>query len=292
MIIDIHTHAFPKAIRDNRQSFFDGEPAFKLLYDSPKSQLVGAADTIDSMDAQGVDKSVIFGFPWRNAETFKRNNDYVLEAVARYPHRLIGFCCLDPMHPEAAVEVERCLKAGLSGVGELAFYTSGIDTRCLESLDPIMALARQYNGLVMLHTNEPVGHQYPGKSPNTLFQIYTLIQRFSKNRIILAHWGGGLFFYALLKKEVRETLANVWFDTAASPYLYQPQIYDLAISLAGGNKILLGSDYPLLKPQRYFKEMSAAGLTDADRKAICGDNAALLLGIKQNASIQGDAPPN
>ena len=292
MIIDIHTHAFPRTIRDYRENFFDSEPAFKLLYESPKSRLVGASETVASMDAQGMDKSVIFGFPWRNAETFKRNNDYVIEAVARYPDRLIGFCCLDPMHPEAAAEVERCLKAGLSGVGELAFYTSGIDARCLESLDPIMALARQYNALVMLHTNEPVGHQYPGKSPNTLLQIYTLIQRFINNRIILAHWGGGLFFYALLKKEVRETLTNVWFDTAASPYLYQPQIYDTALSLAGEDKILLGSDYPLLKPQRYFKEMAAAGLTGDRQKAVCGDNAAQLLGIEQATSLQSPAPPN
>jgi predicted TIM-barrel fold metal-dependent hydrolase len=279
MIIDVHTHAFPSAIRQARQDFFHDETAFELLYASPKSQLVGAAETIAMMDAQGVDKSVIFGFPWRTADTFKRNNDYILEAVARYPDRLIGFCCLDPMHPEAPTEVERCLKNGLSGVGELAFYTSGIDDRCLCSLDPIMNLAAAYNCPVMLHTNEPVGHYYAGKSPNTLFQIYTLIQRFSKNRIILAHWGGGIFFYSLLKKEVRDTLTNVWFDTAASPYLYQPSIYSLAIQMAGADKVLLGSDFPLLKPGRYFKEMNQAGLSAAQQKAVCGVNAAKLLGL-------------
>jgi predicted TIM-barrel fold metal-dependent hydrolase len=279
MIIDVHTHAFPSAIVQARQDFFHDEPAFELLYASSKSQLVGAAETIAMMDAQGVDKSVIFGFPWRTADTFKRNNDYILEAVTRYPDRLIGFCCLDPMHPEAPIEVERCLKNGLSGVGELAFYTSGIDDRCLCSLDPIMDLAATYNCPVMLHTNEPVGHYYAGKSPNTLFQIYTLIQRFRQNRIILAHWGGGIFFYSLLKKEVRDTLTNVWFDTAASPYLYQLSIYSLAIQMAGADKVLLGSDFPLLKPGRYFKEMNQAGLSAAQQKAVCGVNAAKLLGL-------------
>ncbi len=281
MVIDIHTHAFPSVIRQARQRFFHNEPTFELLYASPKSQLVGATETIATMDAQGVDKSVIFGFPWRSAETFKRNNDYILEAVTRYPDRLIGFCCLDPAHPDAPAEVERCLQAGLSGIGELAFYTSGIDDSCLDNLDPIMKHARNYNCPVMLHTNEPVGHLYPGKSPNTLLQIYTLIQRFSRNRIILAHWGGGLFFYALLKKEVRPTLANVWFDTAASPFLYDPGIYPLAIETAGVDKILLGTDFPLLKPERYFKEMSQAGLSEAQQKAICGSNAAELLALKR-----------
>jgi len=277
MIIDIHTHAFPDTIRNNREKFFDGEPAFKLLYADPKSMLVSADETVAMMDTQGVDKSVIFGFPWRSADTFKQNNDYILEAVRRHPNRLVGFCCFDPMHPEADEEADRCLQAGLTGIGELAFYTSGIDERCLERLEPVMATARRFNCPVMLHTNEPVGHQYPGKSPNTLRQIYSLVQRFHDNRIILAHWGGGIFFYAMLKKEVRDTLANVWFDTAASPFLYQPRIYRQAISLAGTDKVLLGTDFPLLKPQRYFREMTQAGLTDLEREAVCGGNAMKVL---------------
>ena len=279
MIIDIHTHAFPTEVRQARQRFFQNEPAFELLYASPKAKLVGAEETIAMMDAQGVDKSVIFGFPWRRADAFKRNNDYILEAVSRHPHRLIGFCCLDPTHRDAPAEVERCLQAGLAGVGELAFYESGIDRACLENLDPIMALAKNYNRPVMLHTNEPVGHSYPGKSPNTLAQISAVVRRFRDNRIILAHWGGGLFFYALLKKQMREELANVWFDTAASPYLYQSDIYRLAVEIAGTDKILLGTDFPLLEPQRYFKEMDRAGLTAEQRKAVSGDNAAGLLGL-------------
>jgi len=277
MIIDIHTHAFPSAIRQAREQFFDNEPAFKLLYDTPKSKLVGADETIDMMDDQGVSKSVIFGFPWRNEDTYRRNNDFILEAVNRHPDRLIGFCCLDPLHPRAPREVERCLDAGLSGVGELAFYTSGIDQRCLDGLEPIMALSRQFGCPVMIHTNEPVGHHYPGKTPNTLAQIYAMVKRFPGNRIILAHWGGGIFFYALLKKEVRETLAHVWFDTAASPFLYHPQIYQQAIALAGEQKILLGTDFPLLKPRRYFKEMEQAGLSPEQQQAISGANAVDLL---------------
>jgi predicted TIM-barrel fold metal-dependent hydrolase len=279
MIIDIHTHAFPPSIRDDRQKFFAEEPAFRLLYESPGSQLIGASRTVEVMDEQGVDKSVIFGFPWRSIATCRQNNDYILEAVARYPDRLLGFCCVDPLHPEAAAEVQRCLQAGLHGVGELAFYTSGIDDRCLDSLEAIMDLARTFDRPVMLHTNEPVGHQYPGKTPNTLAQIYALVRRFAKNRIILAHWGGGIFFYSLLKKEVRESLANVWYDTAASPYLYQPQIYAQALDLAGEEKILLGSDFPLLAPKRYFKEMEQAGLSEARKAAVCGANAARLLGL-------------
>jgi uncharacterized protein len=279
LIIDFHTHVFPESVRENREQYFPSESAFRLLYESPKSRLVGGDQTVSVMDAEGVDVSVIFGFPWRDLAIARENNDYVLDLVARHPDRLVGFCCFDPASPGAEKEVERCLDAGLSGVGELAFYESGISDSALERLVPIMDLCRERQVPVLVHTNEPVGHQYPGKTPNTLAQIYEMIRRFPENTIVLAHWGGGIFFYNLLKKEVEKTLANVYFDTAASPYLYTPEIYILAKQLAGLDKILFGTDFPLLNPSRYFKEFDDAGLTREEVDAICGENGRRLLNL-------------
>lgn len=277
MRIDIHTHIFPPEMAAARATCFDQEPAFRLLYDSPRAKLATAEDLLAMMDQEEVDQSVVFGFPWHSAARVQRHNDYILDACAKYPQRLIGFCCLDPLHAAAPAEAERCLNQGLRGIGELAFYASGIDHKILGALEPLMQLARDRNLPVMIHTNEPVGHAYPGKAPLTPLEIYTMIKRFAHNRIILAHWGGGIFFFNLLKKEVRDTLKNVYFDTAASPFLYEPEIYRVAIALAGRDKILWGSDYPLLKPGRYFKEMALAGLTEDEIAALCGNNASKLL---------------
>lgn len=277
MIIDVHTHLFAPSVRQDREAFFNAEPAFKSLYQSPKSRLIGAAELIDAMDLNGVQSSVVFGFPWKNADTFQRNNDYIMEAVERYPGRLLGFGCFDAGHPMAAAETERCLDANLAGIGELAFYHSGPDEQALAKLAPIMDICRDKHVPVMIHTNEPVGHVYPGKSPNTLHQIYNMVKRFAGNRIILAHWGGGLFFYGLLKKEVKDALTNVFFDTAASPFLYDPAIYRVARLIVGLDRILFGSDYPLLPPDRYIEDMQRAGLTAAEIDAICGGNANRLL---------------
>jgi len=109
MRIDIHTHLFPEAIRNNRNAWFAGEPAFKLLYDSPKSRMSGAEELIQVMDEQGIDRSVVFGFPWISLETARRNNDYIIKSVNRHSDRLIGFCCMDPGQPGAENEVLRCL---------------------------------------------------------------------------------------------------------------------------------------------------------------------------------------
>ena len=279
MIIDAHTHIFPQSICSNRQAYFDGEPEFKLLYESPKSRLVDADQLVAEMDAQGVDKSVTFGFPWHHPEYFRENNDHVMAAVRRYPDRLVGLCCLDVFAGGAAAEVERCLDGGLSGVGELAFYQGGFEPETLDRLEPIMDLCKQRDVPVMIHTNEPVGHLYPGKTPNTLAEIYALIKRFPENKVILAHWGGGIFFYMLMKKEVSEALANVYFDTAASPFLYSPQIYPAAASIAGAEKILWGTDFPLIKPDRYFRDIAASDLGEAEKERLLGANAARLFNL-------------
>jgi predicted TIM-barrel fold metal-dependent hydrolase len=279
MIIDFHTHIFPRVVQANREKYFANEPAFQLLYNSPRARLVNAEEMVQAMDEEGVDVSVVFGFPWKNLVSAALHNDYIMEAVARYPDRLKGFCCLDPCDEMAASEVERCLKGGLCGVGELAFYQSGIVCAIRDSMAPVMAICQEKSLPVLIHTNEPVGHAYPGKTENTLSEIYEFIKQFPMNKIVLAHWGGGIFFYGLLKKEVRETLKNVWIDTAASPFLYDPAIYRHAIDIIGREKILFGSDYPLIKPARYFSELRNTGLTQDEFADICGGNAGELLGL-------------
>lgn len=279
MIIDFHTHIFPKAIRKNREQYYPFEPAFKLLYSSPNAKLVGTKKLIGSMNEQGVDKSVVFGFPWTDQDKIKTHNDYIMESVAKNPQRLIGLCCLGPSFNGAAKEVLRCAEGGLSGVGELAFYQSGIDKEILKKLNPLMKICQDKDFPVLIHTNEPVGHDYPGKTPNTLKQIYDLIKRFPHNTIVLAHWGGGIFFYNLLKRDVKESFKNVYFDTAASPFLYDVNIYKYAKEIVGLKKILFGSDFPLLQPERYFTELERSGLSKDDIESICGRNAATVLKI-------------
>jgi predicted TIM-barrel fold metal-dependent hydrolase len=279
MVVDFHTHIFPASICAARKSCCRMEPAFELLYSEPASRMVGQEELLAAMDADGVDRAVVFGFPWRQPDLFRRHNDFVMEAVRAHPARFVGFGCIDPLAPGAAEEAERCLDGGLSGIGELAFYGSGIDDACLAALAPIMEVCRRRNRPVLLHTNEPVGHAYAGKTPNTLAQLYRLVERFEDNTLVLAHWGGGLFFYHLLKKEVKDRLRNVYFDTAASPFLYDPSIYAIAGQVIGFDRILFGSDYPLIPPGRYFKELEFAAIDPDARRQICGENARRLLGL-------------
>jgi len=276
MIIDAHVHICPPEVRSSREDYLPHEPEFAAIYQNPEAKLVGAGELVASMDEQGVDMSVVFGFPWRQEDHFRLNNDYVLQAAQRYPDRLIPLCCLDAFHPRAESEVLRCLAAEAQGVGELALYGTDLDQTALDKLESIAAVASGAGKPVLLHTNEPVGHAYPGKAPMTLRQLYALIRLCPETRWILAHLGGGLPFFGFMKKEVREALSNCWFDTAAMPFLYRPEVLQVMAQAVGIDKLLLGTDFPLLPPSRYFKEFQASGLSGEQTQAICGHNARQL----------------
>ena len=279
MVIDVHVHICPPEVREGREKFLDGETEFATLYKDSQARLVGAGEVVTMMDREGVDKAVVFGFPWNHEEYFRFNNDYVLQAATRFQGRLIPFVCVKADHPKASSEVERCLGSGARGVGELAFYVNGLDEAAIESLKPIADLSHEAQCPILLHTNEPVGHHYPGKSPMTLAQLYRLLKVYDKTIWILAHLGGGLPFYCYMKKEVREVVSNCWFDTAALPYLYRPQVLKVFADAMGIEKLLFGSDFPLIRFSRYKDEFLQAGLNKEEMEMILGKNAQSLLSI-------------
>lgn len=132
---------------------------------------------------------------------------------------------------------------------------------------------------MLLHTNEPVGHEYAGKSRMEISEIYALVKTNQETTWILAHWGAGLFAYRLLRKEVDDVLRNCYFDTSAGPFLYKPAVYRHAVDIVGLDRLVYGSDYPLLGLPRYRRDMEEAGLSEAEKAAILGGNLAKVLGI-------------
>jgi len=276
MIIDAHTHIFPLEVTEDRGRFLAGEPGFAAIYADPQAPMVTAEGLLTAMDRDHVDISWVMGFPWVRRENAALHNAYLAQAAAASQGRLRALACVWPGADWALAEAEKGLSSGLAGLGEIAFYSEDLN---LKALDPLCRLCEEANKPLMLHTNEPVGHKYPGKAPMTLAALYGLVKAHPATRLVLAHMAGGLFFYALLKKEVKEALANVWLDTAAAPFLYRPRAYGLAVELLGAEKVLLGSDFPLLPVSRYLNELRSpqAGLKPGDLDLVLGEAARRLI---------------
>ena len=295
-IVDAHVHVFPPELIRDRASFLDRDPWFASLYASPGATMATAEDVVAAMDADGVGTAVVFGFAFRDQGLCRLTNDYVLEAVKTHPGRIVGLCCVSPEMPGAVAELERCLDAGLRGCGELAPDGQGFAAQWIGAAGggaggarAVPPAPRQDQGPtldpgsrtwppvwlerdlpLLIHSNEPVGHGYAGKGRFTPEACFAFASAHPDLTIVFAHMGGGLFLYELMP-EVRQALARVYYDTTAVPYLYGPEVYEVAVACAGAGKFLFGSDFPLLPPRRYREGL---GRLDAvSQAAVLGENA-------------------
>ena len=286
MMIDAHTHLFSPAVVADRTRYAECDSFFDCLYRNPKARIVGAAELIAAMDAAGVDKAVVVGWPWQSNDVCIEQNTWLMEVTRQYPNRLIALCTVQPNAGATAIrELRRCIENGMAGAGELNADGQGFQLDDVGFLNLARAAVELHKPL-MLHTNEPVGHSYPGNGQLSLAAIYALVKALPDLRLVLAHWGGGFPFYELMP-EVRQASQNVFYDTAASPLLYTPKIFRTVVHIVGVDKVLFGSDFPLLLyPRRqkepdmrpFLDEVRGVGLVAEEFAKVLGENAERVFG--------------
>ena len=279
MIIDFHTHIYPPWLRSRREEYLARDATFGELFASPKARMATAERLIRRMDEDGVDVSVVMGIGWTDIELARAANDYLIEAVGKYPGRLVGMAGVNPSWGADAVrEARRCADAGLRGVGELHPDTQGFDLGDLDTMTPLMEVAREHGLIVTTHSSEPVGHEYAGKGRTRPEALWRFIRNFPDVPIVCAHWGGGLPFYGLMP-EVRDGLSRAYFDSAATTLLYDARVFEAVASVIGPERILMGSDYPVVRARRVIGQVESSGLPRSAKDMIMGGNAARLLGM-------------
>ena len=277
MPIDFHTHLFPPDICHHREHYCARDPWFNELYSNPRAHLASAEDLIAEMDASGVAASVAFSFAWTDLGLIEETNTYILDAMRRYPQRIYGMAVLQPLATSHAVhELERCVQAGMIGLGELMPHGQDYRLSDIHLLTPLMEIVRHYQLLVLSHCSEPVGHIYPGKGNISLPDIVTFLTAFPDIRFVAAHWGGGLPFYTLMP-EIRRITTHVWYDTAATVYLYHDSIFPVVADVVGADRILFGSDYGLLRQRRVIDHIIHSGLSTEAVEMVLDGNARQLL---------------
>ena len=281
MIIDSHTHVFPPEVIRRREALLDRDVTLSAMFSDPRSRMADAEELVATMDGAAVDLSVMVGIGWNDPGLAREANDYLIDAVRRFPLRLRGFCAVNPRWgSEAAAEVQRCAAAGLSGIGELHPDTQGFDLGDRSVMVPVVEAAVAAGMPILTHTSEPVGHTYAGKGSTTPVVLCRFIEAFPEATIICAHWGGGLPFYALMP-EVRKAMKQVYFDSAASPFLYREEVFAAVVGLVGEDRVMFGTDYPLISQKRLLRQVVDAPISDDAKEGILYRNAARLLGLPQ-----------
>lgn len=277
-LIDAHTHAFPDEIVHGREGYCARDLWFDHLYRPATVKLTTEVELLESMESSGVSFSVIAGFPWGDEGICREHNAWMADVCARHPDRLGFLAIVVPDDPEAAADAEAAFESGAVGIGELNADAQGFDLTAPESAADLMEVAAQHEKPVMFHASEPLGHDYPGKGSATPAKLVQFLSVFHNQPVILAHWGGGLPFYELMP-EIHQVTRHVVYDCAASTYLYDFRVFPTVLSLAGADRVLFGSDFPVLGQRRLIKRV-AGMIDDGDTlQAVMMGNAARIFGL-------------
>jgi predicted TIM-barrel fold metal-dependent hydrolase len=250
-IIDSHTHCYPPELAADPRAWATAhnEPHWADLVaplDRPSIQGWATIDqTLAAMDAAGVQQSVLLGWYWENEATCRWQNTVIAEWVNAAPERFIGFAAIHPggSAENVIAQCEHALSLSLRGVGELHPGIQEFDASS-EGWQALAEWCIAHNWPINCHATEAVGHHHPGSVPTPLNDFLRMAEAHPELKLILAHWGGGLAFFEL-NPRLRKALKNIYYDTSATPLLYEPSIFRRMIEIIGTDKILFGSDFPL-----------------------------------------------
>jgi aminocarboxymuconate-semialdehyde decarboxylase len=266
---------------------------------------------LEAMDRQGVDVQLVSPSPahycdWADealaARIARTVNEGVAELAAARPDRIqgLGFA---PLHVGEAALVEAVTDLGLHGVEIGTSGRGGIELGD-EAMEPFWAKAAELDALVFVHPwgctlGERLDRHYMtnlvGQNVEHAVALSHLIlsgvlDRHPDLRIVFAHGGGYLPFHPArmdhgwaVREEIttpRERpssyLRQLWFDSL----VYEPELLEVLVERVGADRVLLGSDFPFdMGVEDPVGHVHACGLGDGDKRAICGGNAATLLGL-------------
>jgi len=273
-VVDAHAHLFAPEQRDRRAVIAARDATFAEMYGDPAARMATAPELVAAMDEAGIERAVVAGFAFANPGDCEMQNRGIIEAAAEAAGRIIPLATVNPAVEGWRDAAEAALAAGARGFGELRPGSQGWDPLGPDG-HTLAELAAARGAVLLWHVSEPVGHRYPGKAGGiSPAELCALAGAHPGTRMVAAHLGGGLSFY-LEMPEVRSALANVWFDTAAVTLLYDMGSVARLADLAGPERVLFGSDYPLLSPRRQLQRLRAS-LPGAIAQAVCGGNATTL----------------
>lgn len=292
-IIDAHVHLYPAEVDADPAAWAKarGERHWAVLCTRkrrdgrPVQTLPTIEQLLAAMDAAGVARAVLLGWYWEKPDTCVWQNRFYAACVRAHPDRLAAFATLHPAAGREATlsEVRRARDDGLIGLGELSPHSQGYAVD-----DPVFGAALELAGElgmpVNLHVTDPDSRPFPGRIETPGGDFLRLAQAFPATTFVLAHWGGLL----PLRDARFRALSNVYYDTAASPLMYDASIWPKALAALGEERVLFGSDYPLnLYPKldetpglvRFVGEAQTATGTTRTGGAVLGGNAARVLRI-------------
>lgn len=283
MIIDIHTHIFPDEIAPRAMASLIEDAHTRPFCDGTASGLC------KSRREAGIDWCVALPVATSPRQVIHMNDRAILTNDIRRETGLISFGGIHPDFEDWKRELERLARAGIKGI-KLHPVFQKVNLDDLRYLR-IMERAAELGLAILTHAGVYVDR--PDSAFCTPRMALQVFKELGKVPMILAHMGGWRQW-----DEAEEIIPQIPFylDTA---YCLGPIVpFDQGswqggplntmsrdqflrfIKLAGANRILFGTDSPWRDQKESVESILNLPITEGEKRAIFGENAAKLLGLK------------
>jgi predicted TIM-barrel fold metal-dependent hydrolase len=215
------------------------------------------------MDAAGIDKACLFHIFFPDGTT---SNDLTAQLVAQHPERFVGFAYVSPLLPERIrPELTRAIdKLKLSAIKLYTPYTPWDLNQ--PQWDPIFEFANERGLTIISHTG-------PDAFPKFLSEV---APRYPRANFVAGHSGN-------IAEERAQAIAaaqahpNVYLETCST--FRTPGVIEQLVDEVGADRVLFGSDMPLMDPRAQLGKIITARISDEAKRQVLGENARRLLGI-------------
>ncbi len=245
MIVDIHAHLWDGKYEENKRQIM----TVCENYNVSKVVVSSLADGIESPDE----------------EVVSRLNRATWQFMREEPSRINGWCYINPRNPNA-VDV---LKQGIEDYG-MSGMKLWIATFCDEPcVFPLIEQCISYRVPVLIHTFYKVVGQLPHESLGT--NVANLAKRYPEAKLLMAHMGAN----CLRELKPIQPYPNVSVDTSGS--IFHRDDIDYAKKMLGADRIVFGTDMPLISFLLTYGQIEEADLTAEERETVFSKNALRLL---------------
>ena len=219
-----------------------------------------AEEIIQIMDRAGIEKSVVFSICIDATE----GNLLTYKEVKKFPERLIGFATGIPaFNKNVLSEIERSiLEYGFRGIK----IHRGIHTLDLYLIAPIIEKSISLDIPCLI---DPVGD---------FEAIKNIVDNYPEAKLVIAHLGNGWGVVTEQFINLAREKPNVYLDTS---YVRMTNYIGKAIKIAGSEKIIFGSDGPLIPPEPEIEKIRVFNLDVEQEENIFFRNAVKILKIME-----------
>jgi predicted TIM-barrel fold metal-dependent hydrolase len=196
------------------------------------------------------------------ADDFRQCNDWMAEAMRRYPGRILGYCFVNPGYiKETRAEVSRCIeKLGFMGV---KLYNDYLATEPV--LWPLVEQTIELRIPILHHAAHAYWLSPPQPRVSDGGTFAELARRYPEAMIICAHIAGGGDWEWTVKS--LKNAPSVYLDTSGS--VPDEGMVEMAVRTLGADRVLFACDNSLTAS---VGRIRSAVLSDADRVKVMAGN--------------------